>query len=302
MRQAHRFSGPGQPYEGLTRLGANGPIWTGEVRLVPEKLEEPLHWRKPRRVFVNSMSDLFHEDVPEEFIDRVFAVMAICPHTFQVLTKRPERMIRYMTATLGDPDRPWQRADQVDAAVAELTGAHGLVIKRWPLPGVWLGTSVEDRARKGRIDHLRKVPAAVRFLSLEPLLEDLSTIDLTGIGWVIVGGESGPGARPMHPDWARSLRDQCVAAGVPFFFKQWGGWAPEGQHLRYLMDVVGGRGSHESRAMFPDGHHLPDLTGRGHDGHGAVRIFRVGKKAAGRLLDGREWNEFPQAAEEVPRA
>lgn len=184
---AERWRGiPGHPYEqGF------------DLRLVPEKLLDPLRWKRPRRVFVNSMSDLFQEAVPVSFARAVIQVMRLANwHTFQVLTKRAERM-----------------KDLVE-------GHEDLSI----LDHIWLGVSVEDR-RYGlpRIDHLRETRAAVRFLSIEPLLEDLGTIDLRGIDWVIVGGESGPGARPMDPDWVVSIRRQCEAAGVPFFFKQWGG-------------------------------------------------------------------------------
>ncbi len=185
---AERFRGvPGHPFEqGF------------DLRLVPEKLEEPLHWRKPRRVFVSSVSDLFHEDIPFEFIVQVFETMRRAWwHTFPVLTKRAERMLPVMRAL--PPELQY-------------------------LPNVWLGVSVEDRKHGlPRIDVLRQIPATVRFLSIEPLLEDLGDLDLRGIGWVIVGGESGVRARPMREDWVIPIRDQCLAAGVPFFFKQWGG-------------------------------------------------------------------------------
>jgi protein gp37 len=185
---AERFRGvKGSPYEqGF------------DLRLVPEMLERPLSWRKPRRIFVNSMSDLFHEGVPDDYVEKVADVMRRADwHTYQVLTKRSERMR--------------------DLLRTKLQAASGL-------PHVWWGVSVENR-RHGlpRVEHLREAPAAVRFLSAEPLLEDLGTLDLTGIHWVIVGGESGLGARRMDPEWVRSLRDQCRAAAVPFFFKQWGG-------------------------------------------------------------------------------
>lgn len=169
-----------------------------DLRLVPEKLDEPLRWKRPRRIFVNSMSDLFQDGVDDLFIQRVFETMSVADwHTYQVLTKRADRM-QAVTRTLP----------------AELLG-H---------PNVWLGVSVEDR-RYGvpRIDLLRTVPAAVRFLSIEPLLEDLGDLDLGGIHWVIVGGESGPGARPMQPTWVESIRRQCQDQQVAFFFKQWGG-------------------------------------------------------------------------------
>lgn len=185
---AERFRGvPGHPYEqGF------------DLRLVPEKLIEPLGWTKPKMIFVNSMSDLFHKDVPDNYVAKVAEVMRVANwHTFQVLTKRAERMCELLRTDLRQ-------------LAAE---TH-----------VWWGVSVENR-RHGlpRIDHLRDTPAAVRFLSVEPLLEDLGRINLTGISWVIVGGESGAGARPMRKEWVQSIRDQCQEAGVAFFFKQWGG-------------------------------------------------------------------------------
>jgi protein gp37 len=164
-----------------------------EVRVHEDRLDQPRRWRRGRTIFVNSMSDLFHEDVPAEFIARVFDVMRECPqHTFQVLTKRAERL-------------------------AELAPKLA-----WP-SNVWMGVSVEDDRVMGRIDLLRNVPAAVRFLSLEPLIGPLRRLQLGGIDWVIVGGESGPGARPMDPKWVEAILRQCRTAGVAFFFKQWGG-------------------------------------------------------------------------------
>ena len=196
---AERFRGvPGHPYEqGF------------DLRLVPEKLEDPLHWIKPRMVFVNSMSDLFQDGVPDYFISNAFSVMEGCQrHTFQVLTKRPERMADWVI-----------KFDEWLRYAGDVTFAQ-------KLPNVWLGASVEDR-KYGlpRIEHLRRTPSAIRFLSCEPLLEDLGRIDLTGIDWVIVGGESGPNARPMHPEWVTTLLCQCKEAAVPFFFKQWGEFA-----------------------------------------------------------------------------
>jgi protein gp37 len=185
---AERFRGvPGHPYEqGF------------DLRLMPAKLAEPLRWTKSKMVFVNSMSDLFHEEVPDDYIEQVCRVMERADwHTYQVLTKRSERMRDLLLTRLDFVSR---------------------------LPHVWFGVSVENR-RHGlpRVEHLRSAPAGLRMLSVEPLLENLGEIDLTGIGWVILGGESGHGARPMDADWVRSVRDQCQAAGVPFFFKQWGG-------------------------------------------------------------------------------
>lgn len=169
-----------------------------DLRLVPEKLEEPLSWSRSRLVFVNSMSDLFHTDVPSEYIRLVFEVMGIADwHVYQILTKRADRL-KSITRAL----------------------PHSLTDQRH----IWLGVSVENRKHGvPRIAQLQEARAAVRFLSVEPLLEDLGELDLNGIDWVIVGGESGPGARPMREEWVLSVRDQCRAAGVPFFFKQWGG-------------------------------------------------------------------------------
>jgi len=236
------------------------PRWTGEVRFLPERLEEPLHWRKPRKIFVCDMGDLFHEKVTDQWLFAVFGVMGgASQHTFQVLTKRPERMQRFLNMPI--IKEKFLRA-----------------FSRWPLPNVWLGVSVENQHfADERIPLLLQTPAAVRWISCEPLLGPVDLRAPTefvrpwldkGIDWVVCGGESGPNARPMHPDWARSLRDQCQAAGVPFFFKQWGEWAPMGE-------IDGPR-------TFV-GHNLGD-------GH---MMLRYGKKLARRLLDGREWNEFP---------
>lgn len=174
------------------------------VVLHPERLDQPLRWRRPRRVFVNSMSDLFHELVPDAFVHDVFDRMARADwHSYQILTKRPERM-----------------AAVVQAYYARHPGQA-------PLFHVWLGTSIENDRWSGRADALRATPAAVRFISAEPLLGPLSSLDLKEIDWLIVGGESGAGARPMDPSWARDLRDDAVARGTAFFFKQWGGWTPK---------------------------------------------------------------------------
>jgi protein gp37 len=185
---AERFRGvKGHPFE-----------FGFDLRLVPEKLGDPLRWRTPRMIFVNSMSDLFHEEVPDDYIARVARVMTLANwHTYQVLTKRAQRMSQLLNGQLRFA------ADQ---------------------PHIWWGVSVDDR-RHGlpRVDRLRESPAQVRFLSIEPLLEDLGRINLNKINWVIVGGESGPGARPMSAEWVRNIRDQCRKAGAAFFFKQWGG-------------------------------------------------------------------------------
>jgi protein gp37 len=182
-RMAHRLQAMGQlRYRNAFQL-----------TLQPDAIDTPLKWKKPRVIFVNSMSDLFHKDVPVEYIKRCFDVMQeASQHTFQVLTKRPERV-----AALG-PQLPWPK-------------------------NVWMGTSVENEEYVWRVDSLRRVPAKIRFLSIEPLLGPIPRLSLRRIHWVIVGGESGPGARPMNPEWVRGLRDQCHAAEVPFFIKQWGG-------------------------------------------------------------------------------
>jgi len=209
---AERFRGvPGHPYE----MGF-------DLQLRPERLNQPLSWKRPRLIFVNSMSDLFHEAIPIEFVGAVFDTMERAHwHTFQILTKRSERLAELA------PLLPWPE-------------------------NVWMGVSVENQRWTTRIDDLRRVPATVRFLSCEPLLGPLN-LDLCGIHWVIAGGESGPKARHMKPEWARSIRDQCLCAGVPFFFKQWGAY----------------------------------------DAHGR----RLGKGAAGRVLDGTTWDELPSALE-----
>lgn len=239
-----------------------------DLRIVPLQLVKPLHWKRPRRIFVNSMSDLFHKDVPDKFIDAVFVVMEACSqHTFQVLTKRAERMRQYVGWRYGKRE-----------------GGPG---SRIPARNVWLGVSVENQKYADeRIPHLLNTPAAVRFLSCEPLLGpiDIGSVRDNGsqdalcfVDWVIVGGESGPKARPMHPDWAHSIRAQCVAAGVPFFFKQWGEYAPAEEGLMVHSS------KHKEFIEFTDG----------------VEVYRVGKKAAGRELNGRTYDEFPQPP--VPR-
>lgn len=210
MKMAHRFDRPGGAYEGLTKMTSQGAQWSGTIALVADALTIPLRWKKPRRIFVDSMSDLFHPDVPEKYIDRVFEVMSLSPrHTFQVLTKRPERMHELLTRWAQD-------------------GYRGA-------PNVWLGTSVESQKYADeRIPILLDTPAAVRFISAEPLLGPIDLTDYLpgadyasqhhgrGLDWVIVGGESGPKARPFNFAWARSLRDQCRDASTAFYLKQLG--------------------------------------------------------------------------------
>lgn len=305
--QAHRLaSNPATPqYHGLTQITNGRPNWSGKVALVESALELPLHWKKPKKIFVNSMSDLFHEAVPDEWIDRTFAVMALCPqHTFQILTKRPERMQKYFLA--GKRESVLGKAWTILGNPKFKKYNHSNITQRiWPLPNVWMGVSVEDqKTADERIPPLLQTPAAVRWVSYEPALgpvdfsrwlktphADGASCGLlcTKLDWNVCGGESGSGARPMHPHWARSVRDQCVAAGVPFFFKQWGAWTAH--------DVVPGTVKEHSVGpercvwMHPDG----DVRkiGHGDKRSGDSLLIRVDKKAAGRLLDGREWNQFP---------
>lgn len=267
---------------GLTVNTKAGPVWTGEVRFNEKVLTDPLRWRRPRRIFVCAHGDLFHPNVPDAWIDQVFAVMALASqHQFQVLTKRPDRMASYcdgITSANG-AGRVVQLMEALKPSGLWNGNMHQATIElatRSRLPNVWLGTSVEDQTRADeRIPHLLDTPAAVRWLSAEPLLgpinlgaiefatkwgpgviDALDHEDGPGIDWVVAGGESGPGARPMHPDWARSLRDQCATAGVPFLFKQWGNFAP-----------------------------TSDCNG--------PYMIPVGKKKAGRILDGAQHDGYP---------
>lgn len=196
MRMAARLEAMGvEKYRGLTRKSGGRPKWTGRIRCDEAALGIPVKWRNPRKVFVNSMSDLFHPDVPIEFVRRVWQVMEHCNrHVFQILTKRPERMVEVLNGS-GFPT----------------------------LSNVWLGTSVENNEVVNRIDYLRRVRAEIRFVSLEPLIGSVSDANLTNIHWAIVGGESGPRARPLDPRWVDEIKDLCDQAGTVFFFKQWGG-------------------------------------------------------------------------------
>lgn len=215
----------------------------------PDTLDEPLRWRKPTTVFVNSMSDLFHARVPREFVVQVWHTMARTPqHTYQILTKRPAHMARVLA------DVPYG-----------------------PLDNVWLGTSIESDKYTHRADSLRRIPAAKRFISAEPLLGPLPSLDLTGIDWLIAGGESGPKSRPAEVAWVRDLRDRCTAQGVAFFFKQWGNWVAPSQMTE------------ETFGDFDSVY--------GCDVYDKDQARRFDKRRAGRLLDGREWNEYPLQAE-----
>lgn len=297
MQIAARFSGEAMPFEGLAYRNGSGAHWTGKTRLIEERLEDPLRWKAPRRIFVNSMSDLFHESLSFGQIFRVLMVMQQCPqHEFQVLTKRPARMKEFFEWLV-----IWGTPTALAMGFSEYY--------EWPYPNVWLGISCEDQSSfDERWPYLRDTPAWTRFLSLEPLLGPINAspalvenhyyCDISNdpddptpahrcspvVNWVVVGGESGPKARPMHPDWARSLRDQCVTTGVPFFFKQWGQFEyAETADPRQGWTVIDATG--KPCSLFPSGDEVEPR----------VCIRTAGKKAAGRLLDGKEWSEFPDA-------
>lgn len=200
MEMARRLEAMGvEKYAGLTKKAGKRTVWNGLVREDVEALTIPLHWRRPRKIFVNSMSDLFHEIVSDDFILSVWRVMRETPqHNYQILTKRPERLHELISALIGDV-----------------------------LPNVWLGTSIENAEVAHRIEHLRKAPAAVRFISFEPLIGSVGKVDLADIDWAIVGGESGKLARPIREEWIDEIYAQCLAAGTAFFFKQWGTWGKD---------------------------------------------------------------------------
>lgn len=278
-------------YAGLAEHGR----FNGTVRCLPERLDWPSKWRKPRRIFVCSMSDLFHQAVPDEFIAKVFAAMASSPrHTFQVLTKRHDRM----RSLVGSDDFRKSVQRRIPHAPPDSPYGHRYY-KDWPLPNVWLGVSAEDQHWAAiRVHALLRTPAAVRWVSAEPLLGPIDLRNLKArngalidalcgdvkspdgeiyaacpgsVSWVVAGGESGAGARPMHPDWARALRDQCQSARVPYLFKQWGShrW-------------VGHSAYDEATQCWVDN---------------GIEPQRVSKKLAGRELDGRTWDEFPRLPE-----
>lgn len=307
-RQAARFRGKGQPYEGLVTIANGHPQWTGAVQIVRDVLREPIRWHKARRIFVNSMSDLFHENVTDRWIEEIFAVMALAPqHTFQILTKRPERMVKWFTTEQCSITKQEFVAHILRNTFSRqwLRRVASIPLDRpdfdWPLPNVWLGVSVEDQQTADeRIPLLLETPAAVRWVSYEPAL---GPVDFTKwlhleqtsmvVDWIVAGGESGPGARPPHPDWFRAVRKQCGFSATPFFFKQWGEWraAREGFVVEYAAEESP---NPQLRTIWPNG-----STGKGLascSGGCGVLMKRVGKKAAGSLLDGREYREFPEPA------
>jgi protein gp37 len=317
------------------RIAAPRPVpnrYTGraftDVAFHPELLGQPSSWRKPRMIFVNSMSDLFHELLTDQQIEAVWAEMlASGHHTFQVLTKRVERALEWLCRIRPSPTPGMLSLDGAPIAYQGGT-AKAFPADRWPLPNVWLLASVEDQPTADeRVPLLQQAPAAVRGLSCEPMLgavdlqkacstrcpngdcfsdggrrlvvdsENGGTLAecicsrLNGLHWVIAGGESGPKARPMHPDWARSLRDQCAAAGVPFFFKQWGEWTVvHGESIHPEATRLPGNLCRVETPGEPD-HYSAVSVGAGRTRY---RIERVGKKLGGRLLDGRTHDGFPE--------
>ncbi|PVB03160.1 DUF5131 family protein [Mycobacteroides abscessus] len=279
------------------------------VQLHPNRLDWPLRKRDGKKIFVCSQADLFHDDVPDEYIARVFAVMALSPHhTFQVLTKRHGRM-----RSLLNSHAFWGRVGVAGLDRDVWLPQSGVSLDQHYLPNVWLGVSAEDQKRAElRIPALYDTPAAVRFVSAEPLLGliDTTTSGLLardefdrGIDWVIVGGESGPGARPMHPWWAESLHRQCVAAGVPFLFKQWGDWTPMAPLKNGRFDFSNGIAMTDDGNTYnagdldwPDGPRRGEAIRADFPHHRPTSMYRVGKKAAGRELyhDGRTFDGYPQ--------
>jgi protein gp37 len=247
LTMARRLKAMGNPkYQADGDPATSGPGFG--ITAHPEQLALPYGWKTPRTIFVNSMSDLFHPKIPDDFIEKVFEVMKDTPrHTYQVLTKRSQRLAKI---------------------APRLT---------WP-KNVWMGVSIESDSYAFRANHLREVPAEVRFISAEPLLGPLPRLDLASINWLIAGGESGVGARPMHPDWVRDLRDRCVESDVAFFFKQWGAWVPNRERGALPVSVEG---------EFVDGTPVLAVPGA------PVTMRRLGKGAAGRKIDRRVWSQMP---------
>lgn len=293
MKQAHRVD----IRRGLTKPSAGGMVWTGEVRLSEKHLMQPLHWIRPRRIFWNAHGDPFHASVPDEWIDRMFAVCALTPqHTHMILTKRSERMADYMPRAIGRiADRAIKiRRERGDTSVV-VPLPHIEPGAAWfPVPNVMLGVSVEDQPRADeRREHLKSAPAALKFVSYEPAL---GPVDWTGwefVDQIISGGESGPKARPAHPDWFRATRDFCAANGVAFFHKQNGAWA-----AIYDRDAddPDWRQCGEIERKNPKGRWLNLAGGHGFHGERVHYVVPCDKKAAGRLLDGVEHNGFPEIA------
>ena len=282
------------------------------VTLHKARLENPLRWKKPRRIFVCSMGDLFHESVPKEYIAAVFGVMAAASqHTFMLLTKRPIRMrewFKWIELRVCPGVSLYDHAEDLDLEL------HRNDIPRWPLPNVWIGVTAEDqRHAEMRIPVLLDVPAEVRFVSVEPMLGPVNVerwlevgatdtgppyvADIPRLDWVICGGESGSNARPMHPEWVCNLRDQCVEAGVPYMFKQWGEWAPRGGYGVFEGSLPEDDGVRVKIGL--DGRNtstdqtVAAVPGGGTDDN-PIWVGRFGRNFTGRIIEGREWHQFPE--------
>lgn len=273
---------------GLTIDTKAGPVWTGEVRFNKQWAHQPLEWRKPRMIFVCAHADLFHERVPDDWIDHVFAVASLCPqHTFQILTKRARRMREYFAAP-----NVWARIE-VAARVIHKQRTGEIIPGKTPigpLRNCWLGVSAEDqRNANERLDDLIHVPAHIRWVSAEPLLGAIDFSPwMSGLDWIVVGGESQHDARPMHPDWVRSIRDQCASATVPMLFKQWGSHSYEYDRDRDDPDYR----TCDAWSRKP-GRWINLAGGHGFNGERVHYAHLVGKKRAGRTLDGVIHNGFP---------
>lgn len=318
ITQAHRVSAMRVPsYQPPLTVRLDRLDWTGEARMLPDLIDQPLSWQKPAMIFVCSMSDLFHKDVTDEFIIKLFAMAAEASHhTFQILTKRTKRMARLLNRETFEQGvyRLWHN---------NTGGTEPGPPWEWPIPNIWLGTSIESDKYTFRADHLRQTPAAVRWVSAEPLLGPLNELDLDRIDWVVAGGESGSGARPMHPRWVQDLRDNCSDTGCPecgqrqgghqisevgpmcgfcgnepvgtaFFFKQWGQWFPEepaGLSGRRTVVYPNGEQGWATYANNVVDHSPPPEGFTIEDSQPIVRVRS--KKDSGRILDGRMWDEYP---------
>lgn len=298
---------------GLTLDTKAGPVWTGSVRLNEAWLTQPLKWKRPRRIFVCAHGDLFHESVPDEWIDKIFAVMALAPHhTFQVLTKRSARMLGYLQRNDVSLLAKWSRAfapatfimtqHEIEAHVSPFASTdhralYHATMPVIPLPNVLLGASVEDQDRadqhRDNLGPLARRDGWRTFVSYEPALGPVDWIGWEFLSWMISGGESGAGARPSHPDWHRNARDFCARTGIPFFFKQWGEWREiDGPKT---LSCHRAEPSHGDHWLLKDGMLVDrqSASGFNYSPYGHYLVRKLGKKTAGRLLDGVEHNEMP---------
>jgi len=337
INMAYRLQAIGNDkYNGLTRKSGGRLVWTGKINFDEKALLEPFKRKKPTKYFVNSMSDLFHDNVSDEMIDKVFAVMAMCgQHTFQVLTKRPKRMREYFTKkrsskTILSSDNSYAEifewigckniagGQRGQDSLAGITALH----ENRPIPNVWLGVSIEDqKTANERIPILLDTPAAIRWVSAEPLLGpvDLSFLhqgyddngnekyyhaligqnidamlfECEKIDWVVVGGESGSFARPMHLSWVHGIKNQCEAANVPFLFKQWGEFSPTGPLSKQTTMVCECGWSGNSADGLVNHTHECEARTLGCSSAPVMNMYKVGKKKAGRLLNGRLYDQYP---------